>query len=117
MNYNLIGYGIFITVIIFIIKVVGKICYTNGNLFVAELIPGQEELCLQINKILLAAYYLLNIGYAATTLISWELILSLGQLIEVIAFKTAIILSILSLLHYLNIIVLTISIQKLIKTP
>ncbi len=115
MSYNLIGYSIFISIIIFIIVVVGKICYRNGNIFVASLIPDHLELCLQINKTLLIGYYLVNIGYSAMTLSNWELIDSLEQLIEVIAFKIAIIISILSGLHYMNIIILTTSIQKLIK--
>jgi len=116
MNYNLIGYSIFILIIIFIIVVVGKICYRNGNIFVSSLIPGHLELCQQINKVLLVGYYLVNIGYAATTLASWETVISMPQLIEVIAIKIAIIISILSALHYLNIIILTTSIQKLIKS-
>lgn len=91
MNYNILGYSIFIFIIIFIVVVVGKICYRNGNIFVASLIPDHLELCKYINKILLLGYYLVNIGYAATTLISWELIASLPQLIEIIAQKVAII--------------------------
>jgi hypothetical protein len=116
MNYNMIGYGIFIILIVLIIVVVGKICYRNGNIFVAELIPGHLALCQQINKVLLVGYYLVNIGYCAMTLADWETITSLLQLIEVIAIKMAIIISILSVLHYLNIIILTTSIQKLIRT-
>ncbi|TKC05705.1 hypothetical protein FA048_18510 [Pedobacter polaris] len=116
MNYNITAYGIFITIIVFIIVVVGKLCYSNGNIFVAELIPDHLALCQQINKILLVGYYLVNIGYATMTLAGWETIISLNQLVEVIAIKVSIIISILSLLHYLNIIILTTSIQKLIKS-
>ena len=116
MDYNLIGYGIFILIIVLIIVVVGKICYRNGNIFVASLIPDHLELCQQINKVLLVGYYLVNIGYAAMSLASWENINSLAHLVEVIAFKTAIIVCIFSVLHYLNIFILTTSIQKLIKT-
>ena len=116
MNYNLIGYCIFILIIVFIIVVVGKICYRNGNIFVASLIPDHLDLCQQINKTLLVGYYLVNIGYAAMSLADWENIVSLSRLVEVIAFKTAVIVCILSVLHYLNIFILTTSIQKLIKT-
>lgn len=117
MSYNLLGYGIFITVIVFIVRVVGHICYRNGNIFVAALIPDHTELCQQINRILLVGYYLVNMGYAAMTLVDWELIDTLPQLIEVITFRISLIVYILAFLHYLNIIVLTTSIQKLIQTP
>jgi len=116
MNYNLIGYAIFISIIIVIIIVVGKICYRNGNVFVAALIPDHLELCQQINKILLVAYYLFNMGYAAMTLVTWETIRGPAQLIEVIAFRTALIVGILSVLHYINIFVLSTTAHKLIKS-
>ncbi|MGM9475468.1 hypothetical protein ACS5PU_03515 [Pedobacter sp. GSP4] len=115
MDYNILGYGIFITVITCIIVIVGKICYRNGNIFVASLIPDHLDLCQQINKSLLVSYYLVNIGYAAITLVGWETVVSSQQLIEVMAIKIATIVCILSMLHYLNIYLLTNTIHKLIK--
>ena len=115
MNLNITGYFIYLSITIFIILRVGKICYKNGNIFVAELIPNDADICQKINQVLLMAYYLLNIGYCAMTLISWQKILSSTQLIETIGIKTAIIIFIISVLHYLNIIILTKYIHKLIK--
>ncbi|MGA9649588.1 hypothetical protein [Pedobacter sp.] len=115
MNYNIIGYLIFIVIICLIIVFVGKICYRNGNIFVAELIPDHLDVCQQINKTLLVAYYLINIGYCAMTLIGWEEIENSLQLIEVLSVKVATIICILSILHYLNILLLTTNIHKLIK--
>lgn len=115
MSLNLIGYSIFISLMAFIIVVVGKICYRNGNVFVAELIPGHLALCQQINKILLIGYYLVNIGYCAVNLSFWQVISSTPMLVEVIALKMAGIIIILSALHYLNIFLLTTQVQKLIK--
>ena len=115
MNYNIIGYLIFIVIICLIIVFVGKICYRNGNIFVAELIPDHLDVCQQINKTLLVAYYLINIGYCAMTLIGWEEIKNSLQLIEVLSVKVATIICILSILHYLNILLLTTNIHKLIK--
>ena len=115
MNFNILGYIIFLTITIYIIIIVGKICYQNGNIFVLNLIPDHEELCQQINKILLIGYYLINIGYCAMNLISWSIISNITQLAEIIASKTAIIVGILAILHYLNIFILTNYIEKLIK--
>lgn len=115
MNLNLVAYSVFIGMMVFIIVVVGKICYKNGNIFVAQLIPGHLELCQQINKILLIGYYLVNIGYCAVNLSFWQTITSLPMLLEVISLKMAGIIIILSGLHYLNIFLLTTQIQKLIK--
>lgn len=114
MNLNIIGYTIYLLITTLIIIRVGKICYKNGNVYVAQLIPEHKDLCLKTNQILLIGYYLLNIGYCAMTLISWEKILYLNQLIEVIAYKSAIIICIIATMHYVNIMVLTKYIKKLI---
>ena len=114
-NYNILGYSIFLLIITFMILVVGKICYRNGNVFVAELIPDHMELCQQINQVLLVGYYLVNIGYCAITLVDWENIATIQQLVEALATKIATIAFILSFLHYTNIFILTNYIQKLIK--
>lgn len=114
MNLNIIGYAIYLLITIVIIVKVGRICYQNGNIYVAQLIPDHMDLCHKTNQVLLLGYYLMNIGYCAMTLISWEKIITFDQLIEVIAFKSAIIIGTIALMHYLNIYVLTKYIQKLI---
>jgi hypothetical protein len=114
MNLNILGYAIYLLITIFIIVKLGRICYQNGNIYVAQLIPDHIDLCHKINQVLLLGYYLMNIGYCAMTLISWEKIITFNQLIEVIAFKSAIIIGTIAFLHYGNIFVLTKYIQKLI---
>ncbi|MFN8326209.1 MAG: hypothetical protein U0T80_10790 [Flavobacteriaceae bacterium] len=114
MNLNIIGYVIYLLITTFIIINVGKICYRNGNIYVSQLIPEHEDLCKKTNQVLLIGYYLLNLGYCAMTLISWDKIISYPQLVEVISVKTATIICIIAMLHYLNIYILTKYIQKLI---
>jgi len=115
MNFNLTAYGIFLAIVVFIIIVVGRICYRNGNIYVLALLPGHEDLCIRINKLLLTGYYLLNIGYATMTLISWQTITNFPALVEVVATRSAIIIGMLSILHYLNIFLLANYAQKLIQ--
>lgn len=114
MNLNIIGYLIYFLITTIIIVKVGKICYQNGNIYVSQLIPNHTDLCHKINQILLIGYYLLNLGYCAMTLISWEKIISTAQLIEVISSKSAIIICIIAAMHYINTIILTKYIKKLI---
>lgn len=114
MNLNIIGYLIYFTITFFIIVKVGKICYNNGNIYVSQLIPNHEELCQKINQMLLIGYYLLNIGYCAMTIISWQKINTTENLIETIASKSAIIIVTIAIMHYINILLLTKYIKKLI---
>ena len=115
MNYNLIAYGLFFGITAYIIVVVGQVCYRNGNVYVRELLPGHEDLCQRINTLLLTGYYLVNIGYTATTLISWQAITSLPKLVEALAYRTSTIILILSALHYLNLFIITNYVKKLIQ--
>lgn len=114
MNLNIIGYLVYLSITFFIILKVGRLCYKNGNIFVSELIPNHKDLCRKINQILLLGYYLLNLGYCAMTLISWNKINSTAQLIEIISFKSAIIICLISVMHYINISLLTKYIKKII---
>lgn len=114
MNLNLLAYSIYLLITGVIILKVGEICYRNGNLFVAQLIPNHIELCVRINKMLLMGYYLLNLGYCAMTLVSWKTITAFPELIETIATKSSIIIFTIAIMHYLNIFILTKYIKKLI---
>jgi hypothetical protein len=114
MNLNIVGYAIYLLITTIIIVKVGKVCYRNGTIYVAQLIPEHLDLCHKTNQILLVGYYLLNLGYCAMTLISWDQLRSFQQLIEVIAVKSATIIGTIALMHYLNIFILTKYIQKLI---
>lgn len=114
MNLNITAYFIYLFITGIIILKVGKICYQNGNVFVAQLIPNHENLCIRINQMLLLGYYLLNIGYCAMTLVSWKNIENHSLLVEIIASKTAFIILIIALMHYLNIIIITKYIKNLI---
>lgn len=114
MNYNILAYLLYFTITFIIIIKVGRICYQNGNVFVAQLIPNHEDLCKKINHLLLIGYYLLNIGYCTMTIISWEKIDGFAQLVEIISLKTSLIILIIAGMHYLNIMLLTNYIKKLI---
>lgn len=114
MNLNLTAYLIYFLFTILIIVKVGKICYQNGNIFMAQLIPKHQDLGQKVNQILLLGYYLLNIGYCAITIISWEQIRSVTQLLEIITSKSALIIIIIGILHYCNIFIITNYIKKII---
>src|SRR5690606_35450180 len=116
MDHNLVGYAIYLTITIVIIWKVGNICYQNGNVFVAEFAPGQEELCKRLNKLLLVGYYLLNIGYCLIPIVGWVTITSNVELVEAIAIKSSVIICIIAVMHYFNIIMIRRYIQKIIHS-
>jgi len=107
MNLNLITYSIYLLITASIIIKVGFICYQNGKVFVTNLIPNDTAFCLRINNMLLAGYYLINIGYVVLTLSNWTIINSIHEIIESVCRHTATIVYTLALLHYFNLFWIT----------
>ena len=78
----------------------------------------QNELHLvdPVNKLLLLAYYLFNLGYIALSIQNWDIIVNINELISMIGVKTGTIIIILGVTHYVNMFwlsVLHIIIEKL----
>jgi len=115
MNLNLLAYALYFTCTAFVIWKVGRICYDNGNVYVGALIPKDPDLCLRINQLLLLGYYLLNLGYCAITLMGWQKIVSIQQLVELVAFKASLIILIIAVMHYTNIFLLQLLLRNTIK--
>ncbi len=114
MSLNLFAYCIFLLITVYIIVVIGKICYRNGNTFVLSLIPGHQELCLRINRILLTGYYLVNIGYTVTTISNWKHIHTFNGFAETLTHRIGYILLLLAVLHYTNLFIIIRYLKKLI---
>lgn len=106
MNYNISAYIIFLALIIFIIVYVGRYFYTNGRVFIISLFSGHVSLADQINKLLLTAYYLFNIGYALLKLRYWQKIDSMEVLLSSLTVNMGTLILILAVTHYLNMLVI-----------
>ena len=106
MNYNVAAYIIYLVLTIFIIVYVGKLFYRNGRIFILALLKNDELTTDYLNKILLTAYYLFNIGYAFVKLRSWQRIINAEMLIVSISRNTGILIFILAFTHYINMILI-----------
>ncbi|WP_027386074.1 hypothetical protein [Chryseobacterium gregarium] len=102
---NIISYIIFLAVCFYITADVGRRCYNAGKPYLEYLIHD-SDVCRTINKILLGCYYLVNLGYIAVSLTSWDRVSSIQEMITVTAVRIGNIILILSALHYLNIFAL-----------
>lgn len=100
--YNISGYIIFLTTLFYITFRVGWVFYKNGEVYIKMLLPDDLHLVQSINKLLLAGYYLTNLGYIVLNIASWEYIYSLQKMFEVVFPKAAGIILMLALMHYFN---------------
>lgn len=64
----IIGYLIYLPVIILLTFFVSKILFKNGRIFMIEIFKGREEIALSTNRLFEVGFYLLNIGFGLSIL-------------------------------------------------
>lgn len=103
---NTIAYLIYLLVTYTITVHVGLRFYRNGRIYILELLQGEEDVTSSINRLLLTGYYLLNLGYAALMINTWQTMYTWQDILISISTMTGRILLILSLIHYINMAVI-----------
>ena len=59
-----IGYLIYLPIVIFLTIYVSKTLFKNGKLFMIDIFKGKEDIALATNKLFEVGFYLINIGFA-----------------------------------------------------
>lgn len=103
---NTLAYIIYLVITYVITAHVGLIFYRNGRLYILRLLHGDERLTEFINKTLLTGYYLINLGYAALMLRTWDTILTWPGLISSVTRMTGRIILTLAVMHFFNMAVI-----------
>lgn len=99
---NILAYIIYLLITYIITVHVGWVFYKNGRYYILSLLQGDEKLTLFINRLLLVGYYLLNLGYVALTISSWQSVTNWGVLWGTVATMTGKILLVLGIVHFGN---------------
>ncbi|MCK8480070.1 hypothetical protein [Psychroserpens algicola] len=60
----IIGYLIYLPVVILLTIYVSKMLFKNGKYFMLDIFKGQEDIALATNKLFEIGFYLINIGWA-----------------------------------------------------
>lgn len=102
MNFNILSYIIFFSVVAYVTIVVGRVFFKNGEHFILNLIPEDPHLAHSINKLLITGYYLLNLGYAAAIIKTWNRVDTVEQLISTTCSKIGFIILGLGIMHFKN---------------
>ena len=114
MNFNIIGYSVYIGLISYITVFIGKKFHSNGRVFLHEILTD-HSICEAVNNILLVGYYLLNIGNAILMIRTWPQIENAGELIENISINLGQIILLLAAVHYVNIALLLLGRKRINK--
>lgn len=110
--FNIISYLLFLGISSYITVDVGRRCFNSGKIYLEYLIKD-KDFCLTVNRILLASYYLVNLGYIAINLSFWNKISSMEELLTTVSTRIGIIVLILCVLHFTNITALYLLRKKL----
>ena len=102
MNYNIIGYIVFFVVMFYVIAVVGWKLYIYGRPFLVMNMSEEPHLVDPLNKLLLMAYYIFNLGYVALSIQNWADIETIPELINILGVKTGGVIVLLGIAHYIN---------------
>ncbi|MEC5156294.1 hypothetical protein [Chryseobacterium sp. MP_3.2] len=113
--YNILSYFLYFSFTIPVIVFVGWKCFKIGKVYLLDVLKD-DEICNSVNKLLLLGYYLFNVGYIAISISNWGKTDTYYQLVEVVSTKIALILIIISLLHYVNIAMLYFLRNQIIST-
>lgn len=60
----IIGYIIYLPIVIFLTIYISKLLFKNGKLFMIDIFKGKEDIALATNKLFEIGFYLINIGFA-----------------------------------------------------
>ncbi len=107
-SMNIVAYIIYLFITYIITVRVGKVFYKNGRHYILSIVHGDEQLTDFINKILLAGYYLMNLGYATIILSFWKTVTSYADLIASVSNMTGRILLSLAIVHFANMYIISI---------
>ncbi|KQT22581.1 hypothetical protein ASG22_15100 [Chryseobacterium sp. Leaf405] len=110
--FNIISYILFLSISSYITIDVGRRCFNSGKVYLEYLIKD-KDFCLTVNRILLASYYLVNLGYIAISLSFWVKITTMEKVLETVFTRIGYIVLILCFLHFSNIFTLYILRKKL----
>ena len=103
---NTLAYFIYLFITYLITVHVGLVFYRNGRIYILNLVRGDEKLADSINRILLTGYYLLNLGYAALMIRSWQTIYTWTEVLSSISTMTGKIMLLLAVIHFFNMLAL-----------
>ncbi|TWV97392.1 hypothetical protein [Chitinophaga pinensis] len=103
---NTLAYIIYLLITYLITVRVGLVFFRNGRIFILGLLKDDVSLTDAINRILLIGYYLVNLGYAALMISTWNTIHSWMELYLSITVMTGKIVMTLAVMHYINMLVI-----------
>ena len=98
-------YIIYIALSIPLTMWVARTLHKNGRVFLIDSFRGNERLADSVNHLLVAGFYLINIGYVALALKERIAPTDVREVLETVSRKIGIMMLVLGAMHFFNILV------------
>jgi hypothetical protein len=83
----LIGYAIYLPIVLFLTLYVSRTLFKNGKIYMLDIFKGREEMAEATNKLFETGFYLLNLGFALMILQMYLYKDSYQELVEALSYK------------------------------
>ena len=103
--YIVPSYFIYLAISVIVTIWVARTLHNRGRVFLVDAFEGREPLADSVNDLLVAGFYLINVGYVTLALRSAENPVTLRQAIEMLSDKLGLVLLVLGLMHFFNLFV------------
>jgi hypothetical protein len=106
MDLTVLAYVIYLAISIGLTVWVARTLSTNGRIFLADVLGGDEKLADAVNHLLVVGFYLVNLGFVALYLKSAHPVENARGLFEALSVKLGVVLLVLGVMHLGNVYIL-----------
>ena len=106
MDRTVIAYVIYLVVSLGLTVWVARTLSSNGRVFLADVLHGNDKLADAVNHLLVVGFYLVNLGFVALYLSGDDTIADTRGIFEALSTKLGVVLLVLGVMHLANVYVL-----------
>ncbi|MER5731098.1 hypothetical protein ABT084_22695 [Streptomyces sp. NPDC002138] len=106
MDLTVITYVVYLVVSVGLTVWVARTLTSNGRIFIADVLQGNEKLADAVNHLLVVGFYLVNLGFVALYLQADEAVTEARGIFEALSVKLGVVLLVLGVMHLGNVWVL-----------
>ena len=97
-------YSLYLVISITVTIWVARTLHKNGRAFLIDAFQGNDTIADSVNHLLVAGFYLLNVGWIVVTLRTQQEVNTGRALMELLSDKVGLVLLVLGVLHFCNLI-------------
>jgi hypothetical protein len=106
MDMTVLAYVVYLLISVCLTVWVARTLSSNGRLFLADVLHGNEQLADAVNHLLVVGFYLVNLGFVALYLKAASSVEDARQVFEELSVKLGVVLLVLGAMHLGNVYVL-----------